>query len=96
MYDLSKPLFQCTLGEFAEAVADKLKHEPPPPDANMPLMFKGINGIMRIFQCGKNAAIRIKDSGVINDAIIQMSERAFLVNPEKALLLYEKSKQKIV
>ena len=93
MCDFDKPLFQCTLGEFAEAIAAKLRVEPPQSDNTMPLMFKGIRGIMQIFHFGKYSAIKIKDSHVIDEAIVKLGKRTFLVDPEKAIELYSQSKE---
>lgn len=50
----------------------------------------GFNGIAQLFGCSKSTAARIKNSGVINDAITQVG-RKIIVDAEKALSLAKKS-----
>lgn len=90
MCDLNKPLFQCTLGEFAEAVAMQLNTQAPN-DTTLKPMPKNIRGIMQIFNCGRHAALRIYNSGQIEGAIMRIGAKTFLTDPEKALALYSQS-----
>lgn len=46
----------------------------------------GVKGIAQLFGCSKSTAARIKNSGVINDAITQVG-RKIIVDAEKALAL---------
>ena len=55
----------------------------------------GIAGIRRIFHCGNTQANRIKQSGVIDDAIIQVG-KLIIIDPEKALELWGSLKEKPV
>ncbi|NMA74461.1 MAG: DUF3853 family protein [Bacteroidales bacterium] len=57
--------------------------------------LKGIEGIMEIFDCSKNLAQDIKNSGVIDDAIIPLGTRAFLVKKYHALELWEAHKKQV-
>lgn len=95
MCDLNKPLFQCTLGEFAEAVAHALLNqskEETPVKHEMP---KGMQGIMSIFGCTEYTARKIKRSGIIDAAIYQLGAKVFVTDPERARELYNESNQLI-
>ena len=46
----------------------------------------GVKGIAQLFGCSKSTAARIKNSGVINDAITQVG-RKIVVDADKALAL---------
>lgn len=46
----------------------------------------GVMGIAQLFGCSKSTAARIKNSGVINDAITQVG-RKIIVDADKALTL---------
>lgn len=54
--------------------------------------FKGVKGIMEIFQCSRSKACRIKESGVIDGAITHINGRLFLVDEQKALQAFENRK----
>lgn len=93
MCDLNKPLFQCTLGDFVEAVTLVLRNEQPELQntntyANMP---KGLAGIRAIFSCSDYTARKILASGVIEKAIYRFGARTFVTDPTKALELYTKN-----
>lgn len=88
MCDLNKPLFQCTLGDFAEAIAMVLnapKATPIPESVNLP---KGIAGIREIFSCSDYAARKILASGIIDAAIMRLGARTFVTDPVEAKRLY--------
>lgn len=55
---------------------------------------QGINGIANLFGCSKSTAQRIKNSGVINDAITQV-QRKILVDADLALQLVKESGYKV-
>lgn len=55
---------------------------------------QGINGIANLFGCSKSTAQRIKNSGVINDAITQV-HRKILVDADLALQLVKDSGYKV-
>lgn len=52
--------------------------------------YYGLKGIKLLFGCGANKAIDIKNSGVIDEAIVQISPRKFKVNGEKATSLWKR------
>jgi len=52
----------------------------------------GINGLCELLQCSKATAHRIKNSGVIKDAITQ-SGRKIVIDAQKALDLIHASKE---
>ena len=54
----------------------------------------GINGIASLFGCSKSTAQRIKNSGVIDDAITQV-QRKILVDADLALQLVKESGYKV-
>ncbi len=76
-----------SLGELLAALRT------PPPQAAPPPREYGIEGIRRIFHCGKTQANRIKQSGVIDGAIKQVG-RLIVIDPEKALQLWGAQKKK--
>lgn len=93
MCDLTKPLFQCTLGDFVEAfIMMQGKGKQPETDvpkevkANMP---KGVKGIMQIFCCSDFAARKILASGAIDKAIYRIGARTFVTDPVMAKELYQ-------
>ena len=93
MCDLNKPLFQCTLGDFVEAVTQVLQNAPAQKKqtndyTNMP---KGLAGIREIFGCSDYTARKILSSGVIEKAIFRLGARTFVTDPAKALELYTKN-----
>ncbi len=55
---------------------------------------QGINGIANLFGCSKSTAQRIKNSGIINDAITQV-HRKILVDADLALKLVKDSGYRI-
>lgn len=54
-------------------------------------LYRGLDGICKIFHCAKTRAFQIKKSGIIDDAIIDISPRMFLVDSEKAIECYKKA-----
>ena len=50
----------------------------------------GLEGIMRLYKCSKGTAQRIKNSGVIDNAITQVG-RKIIVNSNLALSLYSRN-----
>ena len=74
--DYSKPLFQCTLGEFkaviVEALCDKKLDDIA---AKAPKRYVyGLAGLMELLGCSISTAERIKQSGVIDEAISQTGD----------------------
>lgn len=79
LYELFRP--------FAKMVAEEIvamqqtKEEP----VQSSRQLRGIPGIMKIFQCSRSKASRIKESGIIDSAITNVSEKIFLIDEKKAL-----------
>ena len=55
---------------------------------------ESINGIASLFGCSKSTAQRIKNSGIIDDAITQV-QRKILVDADLALQLVKESGYKV-
>lgn len=90
----AKRAIDLTAGEFAKVIAYELKETSL---INVPkeetYSFKGIKGIMEIFQCSKSKAAAIRASGIIDDACIQ-NGNSFLIDRRTALeLMKNKSNQ---
>jgi len=92
--DLTKPLWQLTVGEFLELTG---KTSVITNDC-MPTKEKrveyGIPGIARIFNCSMTTANRIKASGKINRAISQHG-RMIVVDVDMALELMKKQNENV-
>lgn len=84
-----------SLGELLNALRGVTIQEPEPQPAPQPrkAMEYGIGGIMRIFNCSRTQANRIKQSGMIDGAIRQVG-RLIVTDPEKALELWGAVKKK--
>ena len=84
-----------SLGELLNALRGVTTQEPEPQPAPQPrkAMEYGIGGIMRIFNCSRTQANRIKQSGIIDGAIRQVG-RLIVTDPEKALELWGSVKKK--
>ena len=54
--------------------------------------LRGLAGIMEIFHCSRSKASRLKESGVLDEAITRVSGRMFLVDEQKALAAVAKKK----
>ena len=54
--------------------------------------LRGLPGIMEIFHCSRSKASRLKESGVLDEAITRVSGRMFLVDEQKALAAVAKKK----
>lgn len=88
------------LRPFARMIAEELakmqKPEEEPEIIEGPVgdrKLKGIPGIMEIFKCSRSHATRIRNSGMIDNAIIRVSPRVFLVDERKALEVMDKKKK---
>lgn len=82
-----KRALDLTAGEFAKVIIHELQ------EASLinatkeeTYSFKGIKGIMEIFQCSKSKAVAIRASGIIDDACIQ-NGNSFLIDRRTALNL---------
>lgn len=73
---------------FARMVAEELVNIQKPVEGQQhreTKQYKGIKGIMEIFKCGYKKAVELKNSGLIDGAIINISPKIFLVDERKAL-----------
>ena len=80
LYELLRP--------FARMVAEELINMQKPVEEQPheeKKQYKGIKGIMEIFRCGYKKAIELKNSGLIDGAITNISPKIFLVDKRKAL-----------
>lgn len=92
--DLSKPLFQCTLGDLKIILSDVLmstNFETMPEKSTKNYVY-GIQGLAKLFGCSVATAQRIKISGEIDDAISQIGG-IIVVDAEYALDLLKISKK---
>jgi hypothetical protein len=74
--DLNKLLIQCTLGEFKAVIAETLRdNEMEKLAAKPPKTYVyGLAGLMKLLGCSISTAERIKQSGVIDEAISQTGD----------------------
>lgn len=91
----SMPLWQLTVGEFkliiAETVANFLNDNVTTTSCRNNRYVYGIPGIAELFQCSVATANKIKASGRIDNAIIQIG-RKIMVDADLALELAGKKK----
>lgn len=93
---LKKPLFACTLGEFTEALVDRLlsivdgEAENKPDKKNL---VYGLAGLSELLGCSMSTAARIKKSGVLNPAIHQTG-KIIVIDADYALELMKISKRR--
>lgn len=94
MKDLNTPIWQLTVAELVELLDSGKK------DSKDQLAITtedkkeyvyGISGLAKILGCSKNHAGRLKNSGLLDAAIIQ-NGRKIIVDKEKALELFNKKK----
>ena len=94
---LEKPLWQFT-GKDHEYLLKHVLMESLSTDGSNQSSNKkyvqGINGIASLFGCSKSTAQRIKNSGIIDDAITQV-QRKILVDADLALQLVKESGYKV-
>lgn len=99
---LKLPLWQYTGEQFLELLDSYFVKIPPAPtsvtpDENVATTAKrwlvyGIKGLCDLLQCSKATAHRIKNSGIIKDAITQKG-RKIVIDAQKALDLIHASKE---
>ena len=94
---LEKPLWQFTGKDHEYMLKHVLMESLSDEGGNQPSNKKyvqGIKGIADLFGCSKSTAQRIKNSGVIDDAITQV-QRKILVDADLALQLVKESGYKV-
>lgn len=91
--DLNKSLFSMTLGDLKDvikSVLDERSAEDAVKASEKKYVY-GITGLRDLFGCSDSTALRIKKSGVIDDAITQQG-KTIVVDAEYALALIKASK----
>ena len=94
---LEKPLWQFTGKDHEYMLKHVLMESLSTDSSSQPSNKKyvqGINGIASLFGCSKSTAQRIKNSGIIDDAITQV-QRKILVDADLALQLIKESGYKV-
>ena len=83
---LKKPLFQASLGDFKAILSEVLRENELEALAAAPpkKYVYGLAGLMKLFGCSISTAERIKQSGVIDQAISQTGD-IIVVDAEFAL-----------
>lgn len=81
-----KRAIDLTAGELAKVLASELAEHQENTKEIPTYSYKGIKGIMDIFQCSKSKAMGIRASGVIDGACIQ-NGNSFLIDRDTALRL---------
>lgn len=95
MVELNKPLFQCTLGDFVEAVSVVMKDkqfDTIVPSSSPKRLVYGIKGLANLLGCSISTANRIKASGEIDEAISQLNN-VIVIDGDLALDLLRISKR---
>jgi hypothetical protein len=96
-YDMDTPVFQLTVRELVGLLKTIKEEEEPKPKVKAPVLTEkyvhGLTGISRLFGCSKTTANRIKQSGIINDAITQLGN-LIVVDAAKALELVGEANKK--
>lgn len=83
----STPVSFLTVGELRKVIAEAMSEKAP-------RYVKGLSGLMELFKCSETKAVRIKKSGLIDDAIRQDKRGGmFLVDADKALELYDRGRR---
>lgn len=83
---LNKPIMMMTGKEFLELHNVVLNQEPGRLQQNNKEYVYGLDGLASILGCGKTKAQQIKNSRVLDDAIIQ-NGKTLIIDKEKALEL---------
>lgn len=89
MLDNNTPLWQLTVGEFLELQKTEIQ---------LALVAKnkkyeyGLKGLAKILGCSRSTASKIKNSGILDEAICQ-NGKLIIIDKEKALELLKKSKK---
>ena len=92
--DLSNiPLWQLTVQEFenlmGRILSEFFQHEEMSA-RDPPRMAYGLDGLCKVLGCSKSTAMRLKKSGILDEAIVQTG-RKIIIDADKALdILYNK------
>lgn len=83
---LNKPIMMMTGFEFLELFNIIKDHKMPVQDFTKKEFVYGLDGLASLLGCGKTKAQQVKNSGIIDEAIIQ-NGRKLIVDKDKALEL---------
>ena len=90
------PVWQLTVQEFVELLESVLRNHAAVPESvarDPPRMVHGLDGLCEIVGCSKSTAMRLKKSGILDEAIVQTG-RKIIIDADKALdILYNQKKQ---
>ena len=92
---LKKPLFSCTLGEFIDALLEKIGIMGGVDVENSPTkknLVYGLAGLCDLLGCSSSTANRIKKSGILNPAIYQVG-KIIVIDADLALELLKVTKR---
>lgn len=99
MYDRDKLIVTATLGDLEDLLVNVLTRvSANNTDSHVALgekketIVRGIDGICQALGVGKTKAQEIKNTGVLKEAIDEVSPRIFYVHTEKAKELYYQQK----
>ena len=90
---LEKRAIDLTAGQLAKVLAFELEEKRKAEKESPSYSYKGMNGIMEIFQCSKSKAMAIRASGIIDDACVQYGN-SFLIDKPIALELMRNKDQR--
>lgn len=90
---LDKPLFSMTGAEIIELFSAimPIQQKPQTTDFTKDNYVYGLSGLADLLNCGKTKALEIKQSGVIDDAIIQNGKKIIFKVDRVLELLKENS-----
>lgn len=88
-----KRAIDLTAKELAKVLVSELSETQKNTERKPTYSYKGIKGIMEIFQCSKSKAMGIRASGIIDDACVQ-NGNSFLIDRELALSLMKNKSHK--
>lgn len=90
---LEKPFFSMTGSEILQLFGTITEAKTVSQDFTDKKYVYGIRGLSNLLGCGKTNAQRIKNTGVIDEAITQVG-RKIMIDKHKALKLIKKNNQK--
>lgn len=92
-YDLNTRLIDVTLGEFLEAIEDRLKEYQQPERSEKRFVY-GLKGMAKLLGCSKTTAARLKASGDYDEAITQIGALLLIDKDEVLRIARERQNNK--
>ena len=87
---LNKQILMMTGREFLELFGVVKNMKPITEDYSKKELVYGLDGLAKLLNCGKTKAQQVKNSGVIDDAVIQ-SGKKLIIDKNKALELLKRA-----